>query len=88
MERRFVKGRVFKDGKFWLIELPEFYIMTQGTSREDAFFMLRDYMECEIDEAVPCEIIEDENFTVVFPVDSPFLKNRVKQAELLTRDDK
>lgn len=40
-----LSGRVFKDGKFWLAELPLLDAMTQGRTRKDAFAMVRDLLE-------------------------------------------
>lgn len=37
-----LEGRVWKDGKFWLIEVPSLNIMTQGRSRKEAIFMVED----------------------------------------------
>ena len=31
------EGRRWKDGKFWLIEIPALNIMTQGTTKKKAF---------------------------------------------------
>lgn len=40
-----LSGRVYKDGKFWLAELPLLDAMTQGRTRKDAFAMVRDLLE-------------------------------------------
>ena len=40
-----LQGRIFKDGGFWLAEVPILDAMTQGTSREDALDMARDMVE-------------------------------------------
>lgn len=37
-----LKGRLYKDGKFWLIEVPDLEIATQGRSRKEAYFMIKD----------------------------------------------
>jgi predicted RNase H-like HicB family nuclease len=37
-----LEGKVWKDGNFWLIEVPSLNITTQGKSKRDALFMLKD----------------------------------------------
>lgn len=37
-----VEGKVWKDKKFWLIEVPAMDLMTQAKSRSEAFDMLKD----------------------------------------------
>jgi DNA-binding XRE family transcriptional regulator len=38
-------GKVYKDGKFWLAELPLFDAMTQGRTRKEAYAMVADLLE-------------------------------------------
>jgi hypothetical protein len=38
-------GKVYKDGKFWLAELPLFDAMTQGHTRKEAYAMVEDLLE-------------------------------------------
>ena len=38
-------GRVYKDGKFWLAEIPILDAMTQGRTRKEAFVMVADLLE-------------------------------------------
>jgi predicted RNase H-like HicB family nuclease/DNA-binding XRE family transcriptional regulator len=38
-------GRVYKDGKFWLAEIPLLDAMTQGRTRKEAFAMVADLLE-------------------------------------------
>jgi predicted RNase H-like HicB family nuclease len=38
-------GRVYKDGKFWLAEVPLLDAMTQGRTRKDALAMVADLLE-------------------------------------------
>jgi DNA-binding XRE family transcriptional regulator len=38
-------GNVFKDGKFWLAEVPILDAMTQGRTRKEAFIMVKDLLE-------------------------------------------
>ena len=42
-------GRVYKDGKFWLAEVPVLDAMTQGRTRLEAFAMLADLLETLVD---------------------------------------
>jgi hypothetical protein len=42
-------GRVYKDGKFWLAELPILDAMTQGRTRQEAFVMVADLLESLVD---------------------------------------
>lgn len=37
-----LEGKVWKEGKFWLAEVPSLNVMTQGKSRKDAIFMIED----------------------------------------------
>ncbi len=36
------EGKVWKEGKFWLVEVPSLNLMTQGKSRKDALKMIKD----------------------------------------------
>lgn len=38
-------GKVYKDGKFWLAEVPLLEAMTQGHTRKEAFAMVKDLLE-------------------------------------------
>lgn len=38
-------GRVYKDGKFWLVEIPILNAMTQGHTRKEALAMVQDLLE-------------------------------------------
>jgi len=44
LEMRFY-GRVYKDGKFWLAEVPILDAMTQGHTRKEAYAMVEDLLE-------------------------------------------
>lgn len=43
-------GKVWKEGKFWLVEVPALDVMTQGKSRKNALFMIGDAIEELVDE--------------------------------------
>ena len=53
-----LEGRFWKSGDHWLIEVPALDVMTQGYSKEEAIFMIRDaileyiyfYFETQIDK--------------------------------------
>ena len=38
-------GKVYKDGKFWLVEVPILDAMTQGRTRIEALAMIKDLLE-------------------------------------------
>ena len=38
-------GRIKKDGRFWLVEIPAFDAMTQGRTKREAFAMAEDLIE-------------------------------------------
>lgn len=40
-----LEGKLWKSGKFWLIEVPAVEVMTQGYSREEALKMIADAIE-------------------------------------------
>jgi ribosome-binding protein aMBF1 (putative translation factor) len=40
-----VCGRVLKEGKFWLAEIPILDAMTQGRTRKEAYAMVKDLVE-------------------------------------------
>ncbi len=39
------EGRILKDGKLWLVEIPAFDALTQGRTRREAFAMAKDLIE-------------------------------------------
>ena len=39
-----IQGRVYRDGKFWLAEIPILDAMTQGRTRKEAFVMVADLL--------------------------------------------
>ena len=43
------QGKLYKDGKFWLIEVPVFAAMTQGRTRKEALAMIADWFTTMID---------------------------------------
>ena len=54
------EGHIWKDGKYWLVEIPVLDAMTQGRSRNEAFEMAADLVET---------LVDVEGFTVqVYPL--------------------
>lgn len=39
------EGKLRSDGKFWLIEVPAFDVMTQGRTKKEAYAMISDALE-------------------------------------------
>ena len=37
-----MEGKIWKDGKFWLVEVPTLDAMTQGKTRKEALAMIKD----------------------------------------------
>ena len=45
------QGRVWRDGRFWLIEVCALDVMTQGRTRKEALEMLKDAVESLVDRS-------------------------------------
>lgn len=45
------EGKVFRDGRFWLAEIPLLEAMTQGRTRTEALTMIADWLETMVDRA-------------------------------------
>ncbi len=43
------EGRLIRDGKWWLAEIPLLDAMTQGRSRKEALLMIGDWIETMVD---------------------------------------
>lgn len=43
------EGRIWKDGKYWLVEIPVLDAMTQGRTKKEAFEMAADLVETLVD---------------------------------------
>lgn len=43
------EGKLVRDGKWWLAEIPLLDAMTQGKTRKEAFLMIGDWLEAMID---------------------------------------
>src|ERR1700760_4142900 len=69
-------GRVYKDGKFWLAEVPILDAMTQGRTRPEAFAMVADLLETLVDRpgfTVQVHPGDDEYFEVSAPDMRPLI---------------
>jgi len=44
------EGRTWKDGKYWLVEVPLLDVATQGRSRSEALSMIADAVESLVDQ--------------------------------------
>ena len=61
-----IEGKIWKDGKFWLVEVPALDAMTQGKTRKEAlamtedlvFEMARSYFEDEIDKNFSITVVD------------------------------
>ncbi len=43
------EGRIWKEGKYWLVEIPVLNAMTQGRTKKEAFDMVADLVETLVD---------------------------------------
>ncbi len=43
-------GKIFKDGKFWLAEIPILDLMTQGHTKKEAYAMVADMVETMVNK--------------------------------------
>ena len=43
-------GRVYKDGKFWLAEIPILDLITQGRTKKEAYEMVADMLETMVNK--------------------------------------
>ena len=85
-----LEGRVWKDKNFWLVEIPSVDILTQGRSKKEALFMLKDALELLIeDEDFKCEVkssrgealyVEFQQIDLVIP----FILKRLRERSNLT----
>jgi hypothetical protein len=69
-------GRVYKEGKFWLAEVPMVDAMTQGRTRSEAFAMVADLLEMLVDRpgfTVHVHPGADDHFEVSAPDVRPLI---------------
>ena len=43
-------GKIFKNGKFWLVEIPILDLMTQGRTKKEAYEMVADMLESMVNK--------------------------------------
>ena len=43
-------GKIYKDGKFWLVEVPILNLMTQGRTKKEAYVMVADMLETMVNK--------------------------------------
>ena len=43
-------GKIYKDGKFWLAEIPILDLMTQGRTKKEAYVMVADMLETMVNK--------------------------------------
>ncbi len=43
-------GKIYKDGKFWLAEIPILDLMTQGRTKKEACEMVADMLETMVNK--------------------------------------
>lgn len=44
------EGKIYKDGKFWLAEIPILDLMTQGRTKKEAYLMVVDMIESLVNQ--------------------------------------
>lgn len=44
-------GKIYKDGKFWLAEIPILDLMTQGRTKKEAYDMVADMLESMVNQS-------------------------------------
>ena len=47
----YLEGKIYKDGKFWLAEIPALDAMTQGHTKAEAMDMIIDWLDTAIDNS-------------------------------------
>lgn len=80
-----LSGKVWKDGKFWLIECPSIQGMTQGHSKKEALEMMVDWVRSKLDQPefpVEIEAVDKDEFVMTFSQPAPVLGLMVQQARL------
>ena len=86
------EGRVWKDrgSKYWLVEVPLLDVMTQGTSKNDAYYMIADAVEALVNRKgfkVDVRPLGSESFTVGSSLESAMIAlmlKRQREAHRLT----
>lgn len=57
-----LEGKIWKQGKFWLVEIPSLDVMTQGKTRKEALFMVEDaifeLVQCYFDKKLKVKVFD------------------------------
>lgn len=65
-------GKIWKEGKFWLVKVPALDIMTQGKTKDEAHEMIKDAIESHIRaEGFEVDVIPEDANTFILSVESP-----------------
>lgn len=67
-----IEGKIWKDGKFWLVEIPALDAMTQGRTRKEALNMAKDlvleisksYFKSEMGRNFSIDVIDYKKDTI------------------------
>lgn len=60
-----MEGKIWKDGKFWLVEVPALDAMTQGKTRKEALAMVEDLVFEMTNNYFKDEVSKDFSITIV-----------------------
>lgn len=64
-----VEGKIWKDGKFWLVEVPSLDIMSQGHTKAEAYEMIADAIETHVHaDGFKVDVIPSTENAAVFTV--------------------
>ncbi len=83
-------GNYYKDGKFWLCELPFIQLMDQGRTKKECLIMIKDAIEILInDKEFKCEVTELGNGKFAVGTSqvktlAAFVVRRLREAQGLT----
>ena len=69
-------GKIFKDGKFWLAEIPILDLMTQGKTKKETYAMVADMLETMVNKK-GFKIVVHKGENNAFEVSSPEPKHLV-----------
>lgn len=57
-------GKIYKDGKFWLAEIPILDLMTQGRTKKETYEMVADMLETLVNETTfKADVFKGKNNT-------------------------
>ncbi len=79
-----LSGKYYKDGKFWLVEIPQLDAMTQGMSKKEALVMIQDWVISMTDrEDLEIELSDDGSgsFSIKFLDPAPIVSLMLRRAK-------